>query len=196
MSEKYISPKEAVKILGVHWMTLKNWESKGYIDCIKTPSGKRMYNVEKYLQKFRKLEENTKRRICYCRVSTRGQSNDLERQIDYMKSKYPDYELEYEIGSGLNFNRRKFKKIVDAVIRGDVAEIVVAHRDRLTRFGFDFFENLIKQYSDGKITVINNEKLSPEEEVTMDLLSIINVFSARVNGLRKYEKQIKKEKYI
>jgi len=191
--EKYISPKEAVKILGVHWLTLKNWESKGKIDCIRAPYGKRMYNVDKYLKQHGKKENTTGRKICYCRVSTRNQADDLKRQIQYMKKEYPTYELISEIGSGLNFNRIKFRKIIDSIIKGEISEIIVAHRDRLTRFGFEFFEDLLRQYSNGKIIVVNNEKLSIDEEITQDLLSIINVFSARVNGLRKYKKQIKND---
>lgn len=92
--------------------------------------------------------------------------------------------------------RRKLQKIISLAIEGKIGEVVVAHKDRLVRFGFDMIENIINKYSNGKIIVINNDKLSPEEEITQDLLSIINVFSARVNGLRKYKKQIKKDENI
>lgn len=88
-------------------------------------------------------------------------------------------------------NRKKLQKIIDLAIEGKINEVVVAHRDRLSRFGFELIENLINKYSNGKIIVMNETKLSPEEEITKDLLSIINVFSARVNGLRKYKYKLK-----
>lgn len=201
MSEQYVSPKKASEIIGVHWMTLKNWEKQGKIECIRTPGGKRMYNVNKYLivnkvSKQEKIHTTTQPRknICYCRVSTRNQSDDLERQIKYMKESYPTYEIVSEIGSGLNLNRLKLVNIIKMAINGEINEIVVAHKDRLARFGFDLIEMLVKEYSGGKITVIDKTEMSPEEEITKDLVSIINVFSARINGLRKYKTMIKDDK--
>lgn len=201
MSEQYVSPKKASEIIGVHWMTLKNWEKHGKIECIRTPGGKRMYNVNKYLivnkgSKPENISLTTKSRrdICYCRVSTRNQSDDLERQIKYMKESYPTHEIISEIGSGLNLNRLKLVNIIKMAINGEINEIVVAHKDRLARFGFDLIEMLVKEYSGGKITVIDKTEMSPEEEITKDLVSIINVFSARINGLRKYKTMIKDDK--
>jgi len=190
----YISSKEACKILGVHPLSLINWDKKGKIDCIRTPGGKRMYNVEKYLNSCKPTENIEGKKICYCRVSTRNQKNDLERQINFMKEKYPTHEIISEIGSGLNMNRKKLQLLIKLAIEGKINEIIVAHRDRLTRFGFEMIENLVKTYSNGKIVVIEKTELSPEEEITQDLLSIINVFSARVNGLRKYKLQLQEQK--
>lgn len=192
----YVSPKEAMRILGCHSLSLKNWEADGKIECIRTPGGKRMYNIKKYLKDNKPSIYSEKINICYCRVSTRNQKNDLQRQIDYMKEKYPEHKIYSEIGSGLNMTRRKLQKIISLAIEGKIGEVVVAHKDRLVRFGFEMIENIINKYSNGKIIVINNDKLSPEEEITQDLLSIINVFSARVNGLRKYKKQLKKDETI
>ena len=84
--------------------------------------------------------------------------------------------------------------IINMAIEGKIEELVVAHKDRLARFGFELIENMIETYSDGKIIVVDNKELSPEEEITRDLISIINVFSARVNGLKKYKNQIKNDK--
>ncbi len=190
--QNYVSPKIAVKILGVHPLSLKNWEMNGKIECIRTPGGKRMYNVKKYLDGKNPIKKEVKKiNICYCRVSTKNQKDDLQRQIIYMKDKYPEYKIYSEIGSGLNMNRKKLQKIIYLSIEGCIGEIVVAYKDRLTRFGFELIENIVNKYSNGKITVLNNVKLSPEEEITKDLISIINVFSARINGLRKYKNKIK-----
>ena len=101
------------------------------------------YNVSKYLEKQLPPINKIKKNICYCRVSTRNQKDDLERQLKYMKEKYPTYEIMTDIGSGLNMNRRKLREIIKLAINGDINELVIAHRDRLARFGYDLIENLI-----------------------------------------------------
>jgi predicted site-specific integrase-resolvase len=184
----YKTPKEASKILGVHWQTLRNWDTSGRIETIRTPGGKRLYNVKKYLEDNGGKEENViiKRKLCYCRVSTIGQKSDLIHQIELMKNEYPNHEIIQDIASGLNFNRPGLNKIIKMALNKEISELVVMYKDRLARFGFDLIEMIIKESSDGKIIVVNDN--SPEDELTKDLVSIINVFSAKLNGLRKYKK--------
>ena len=203
---KYVGGKQACEILGVHMQTLYNWEKSGKIEIIRhSEKGKRFYNVEKYLNEnkqktnndIKKEEENIdlvnddkKKNICYVRVSTVGQKDDLERQKEYMKKKYKKYEIIEDIGSGINFNRRGLRKIIDLSIEGKINKLVVAHKDRLTRFGFELIEDLIKKYSNGTI-ILDDEKESkkePKEELVEDVLQILNVYTAKMNGLRKYKK--------
>lgn len=202
MSELYVSGKKASQILGVHQRTLYNWEEKKIIDTVRTPGGKRMYNVEKYLQTLEHNKSNVKkvnipeinkkingRYILYARVSSNGQKNDLERQINLLQQKYPKYELIKDIGSGMNLNRKGLLKIIDLAIDGKLKELVIVHKDRLCRFGYKLIDRLIKKYSNGTIVVIE-EKLSkePKEELVDDVLQIMNIFVAKVNGMRKYKK--------
>jgi predicted site-specific integrase-resolvase len=128
--------------------------------------------------------------ICYIRVSTLGQRDDLLRQKEYMKKKYPSFIVIEDIGSGINFNRRGFRRIVKYAISGKINKLVVAFKDRLTRFGFDLIEDLIKEYSNGKIIIDDEvkEKKEPKEELVEDVLQILNVYTAKLNGLRKYKK--------
>ena len=108
-----------------------------------------------------------------------------------MKSKFPKHIIIEDIGSGLNLNKRGIKKIIKLGIAGKVEEVVVAYRDRLTRFGFELIEEIIHDYSDGKILVLNDkETVEPEEELVKDLMSIMNVYVAKMNGLRKYKKKV------
>ena len=148
--------------------------------------------VEAYL-KNKEVEENEKEdrlRICYARVSSNSQKNDLERQIRYMKKKYPNHILIKDIGSGMNMNRKGLNKIIDLAINGKIQEVVVAYKDRLTRFGYNFIERIIRKYSNGEIIIVNKkEKKEPQEEVLEDMLQIMNVFVARMNGMRKYRKK-------
>jgi predicted site-specific integrase-resolvase len=189
--EKYVTPKEASKILGVHWQTLHNWDTNGMIETIRTPGGKRMYNVNKYLSNNpvnnQEVIVELKKNICYCRVSTLNQKSDLEHQIELMRKKFPTYEIITDIASGLNFNRPGLNKIIQMALNKELGEVIVMYKDRLARFGFELIEHIIKESSNGKVTVINNNDDSPEEELTKDLVSIINVFSAKLNGMRKYK---------
>ena len=127
------------------------------------------------------------------RVSSLSQKDDLERQKEHMVRNYPNHKIIEDIGSGLNLNKRGIKKIITLAIDGKINELVVAYRDRLTRFGFELIEELIKKYSSGKIKILNEkEHIEPEEELIKDMMSIMNVYVAKMNGLRKYNKKVKK----
>ena len=197
--DNYLSGKEASKIIGVHQRTLMNWDKQGLIETIRTPGNKRLYNVKKYLDENKCknnicenldiLDDKTELKICYVRVSSHGQKDDLERQKEIMTKKYPEYLIIEEIGSGLNLNKRGIKKIIHLAIQGKVKELVIAYRDRLTRFGYELIEELITKYSKGKIIVLSEQdKLEPEEELVKDMIAIMNVYVAKMNGLRKYKK--------
>ena len=110
-----------------------------------------------------------------------------------MIQKYPNHLIIEEIGSGLNLNKKGIKKIIKLAIAGKINELVVAYRDRLTRFGFKLIEKLINDYSKKKIIVLNEkDKIEPEEELVKDIMSIMNVYLAKMNSLRKY--RLKEEK--
>ena len=203
MNEKFVGGKQASKILGVHQRTLYQWEEKELIDTIRTPGGKRMYNVEKYIREngrpeikgemvedLDKLEQEERINISYVRVSSIGQKDDLERQKEMIIKKYPNHKMIEDIGSGINLNKKGIRRIIKLAIEGKINEVVVAYKDRLARFGYELIEDLIKEYSQGKIIVINKkDDREPEEELAMDVLQIMNVFVAKMNGLRKYKKR-------
>jgi len=213
--DRFVKNKEATQILGVHQRTLYQWEEKGWIEIKRTKGNMRLYNVDKYLREtnmipkiqeiictteteYNKLNNcKTKLNINYIRVSSLGQKDDYIRQEELLKNKYPTNIIIKDIGSGVNLSRRGLVKIIELAIEGKINELVVAYKDRLTRFGFELIEHLIKKYSNGKIIVLNDkDDIEPEEELVKDVLQIMNVFVARMNGMRKYKKnneKIKKE---
>lgn len=128
--------------------------------------------------------------VGYARVSTHGQKDDLSRQIEFLRSTYPDAEIVSEVGSGLNFRRRKFLAILERVLSGDLKRLVIAYPDRLVRFGFELVEWICDRQK-CELVVLNDRKLSPHNELVQDMLSIIHCFSSRLDGLRKYEKLLK-----
>ena len=187
---KYYTPKQAADILSVSVASLRRWETEGKIKSIKTPSGHRRYAVVEIEKTLLKPESITT--VLYCRVSTSSQRDDLTRQIDFLRQQYPNAEVRSEIGSGLNFRRKGFISLLERVLSKDIRRIVVAYPDRLVRFGFELVKWLC-EYSECELVVLHDTKLSPEQELVQDMLSIIHCFSARLYGLRKYKKQISQE---
>ena len=201
VNKKYVGGKEASKILGVHQRTLYLWDKKGLIETIRTDGNKRLYNVEKYIQN-KKCNENIendkeecekiledinkiegKLKLTYARVSSHGQANDLERQKEILKKQYPEHIMITDIGSGINFNKYGIRKIIKLAIAGKIEELVIMHKDRLIRFGYELIEDLIKEYSGGKIIIVEKkEDITAEEEMAIDVLQIMNVFTAKMNG--------------
>jgi len=196
MNINFISGKKASEILGVKRHTLYKYDKEGLIETIRSPGGKRFYNVNKYLQdnnliENKKEEKKKKRRICYARVSSHSQKPELENQKKILKQIYPDYEILYDIGSGINFKRKNFLKIINYGITDELDELVITYKDRLCRIGFDLIKTLLKNT---KIRIIYDCNKSPGEEVVNDLIEIITVFSLRVYGLRSYKEKIIVEK--
>ena len=132
--------------------------------------------------------------VVYYRVSSAGQKPDLQRQKQALEqfcvaSGRAVDDWISDIGSGLNFSRKNFKALMDAVERGEIKEIVIGHKDRLVRFGYEWFQAFCEKHGT-TLTVMNVESLSPEQEMRQDLLAIIHCFSSRLYGLRKYKKTL------
>lgn len=187
---QHVTPKEAAKILGVHVSSLRRWENEGKLRAIRTPGGQRRFILEE-VEKIGGMPR-TIRTVCYGRVSTHSQQDDLQRQLEHLRTRYPEAEVISEVGSGLNFKRKKFLAILERIIDGDIQRLVIAHPDRLVRFGFELVKWLCTKF-ECELVVLNDRKLSPEQELVQDMLSIIHCFSSRLYGLRKYKSTIKEE---
>jgi len=198
----YYTPKDASKKLGVHWQTLRNWEKQGKIKTIRSPGGKRYYDINNFIvdiennnsdiKEINVKDDNTeikniKRKICYCRVSSYSQKPELENQIKYMTEKFPNHEILYDIGSGINFNRPNLNKIINYGIKNELEELAIAYKDRLCRIGYELIEKILIENSNTNIIIEKDEIKSPEEELTNDLIEIITVFSSKLYGIRSYK---------
>jgi len=153
----YIPLRKAVEFLGLHPNTLRKYADEGKIKSIKNEAGQRLYDVESY-----RGDATRSAIICYCRVSSAKQKDDLARQIEFMRERYPDAEVIQDIGSGLNFKRKGLQALLVRFMRGDKLTIVVACRDRLCRFGFEIFEFMAEQ-NGGSIVVLSNPVHCPED---------------------------------
>jgi predicted site-specific integrase-resolvase len=102
-----------------------------------------------------------------------------------MSSRYPNAEIVKDIGSGINFRRKGLLSILQRVKDGDIRSVAIASRDRLCRFAFELLEWYFKQH-DVQLLVLDSDDQSPEQELSDDLLSIVQVFCCRRNGRRRY----------
>ena len=190
-------PNEFADMLGVSVKTLQRWDNDGKLKARRSPTDRRYYTHKQYVDYIGEGNSRNRKTIIYTRVSTSNQKDDLENQVEFLKQ-YANAkgiivdEIFEDVGSGLNYNRKKWNKLLEDCMLGLVKTILVAHRDRFIRFGFEWFEKFLKS-NDVDIIIVNNEKLSPQEEMISDLISIIHVFSCKIYGLRKYKKQIKED---
>ena len=168
----------------------------------RTPTGRRYYTHEQYLAYIGESSEGeiSSKSVIYARVSNRGQRDDLRNQVQFLR----DYanvkgviidDVIEEIGSGLNYKRKFWNELLEKSFNGKITKIYVSHKDRFVRFGFDWFSQFLLEHGT-EIIVVNNDSLSPQEEMVQDLISIIHVFSCRIYGLRKYKKTIKEDKEL
>ncbi|MEC4814406.1 MAG: IS607 family transposase [Scytonema sp. PMC 1069.18] len=186
----YLSPREASEKYGIHPKTLARLADKGVIESMRMPDSNHRRYLASSLEKHHYLPRG--KTVLYARVSTQSQKDDLQAQLLYLQEKYPGNECISEIGSGLNFKRKKFLSLIQRVLLKEISLIVVAYPDRLVRFGFDFFEWLCNLH-DCQIIVLNNSKLSPHDELMQDFMSIMHCFSSKLYFLRRYEKKIEKD---
>ena len=187
-------PQEFAEMIGVSVKTLQRWDKEGKLKAYRTPTDRRYYTHKQYVDYMGESNSKNGKTVIYTRVSTSNQKDDLNNQVEFLKQFANARgiivdEIFEDIGSGLNYNRKKWNKLIEDCMLGLIKTIIVAHKDRFIRFGYDWFERFLK--SNGvEIIVVNNEKASPEQELVNDLISIIRVFSCRIYGLKKYKKQM------
>jgi putative resolvase len=185
------------KHIGVSVKTLQRWDREGKLPAKRTVSGRRYYSEED-LAVALNLEAVpiARRTVAYCRVSSPAQRPDLANQRAALERYAQERQIGIdewimEIGGGLNFERKRFLKLVDAILAGEVKRVVIAHQDRLVRFGFALLKHVCEQ-KQTELVVMNTETLSPEQELVQDLITITHGFSSRLYGLRNYRKALEK----
>ena len=187
--------RKAIEITGLSANTLRKYADNGTIKAKRVGKGQRLFDVTDLLQQRDPSRCDGKPVVCYCRVSSRKQKDDLARQVVFMRERYPNADIIQDIGSGLNFKRKGLDAILQRLLQGDKFTLVVAYRDRLCRFGFELIQSMFEK-NGGEILVLDKSELSPQQELTEDLLSILHVFSCRMHGLRRYENEIKEDKNL
>lgn len=187
---KYYSSNTVTKMLGVTAQTLRNWDKEGKLKPSYTKSNGYRYYSEDIILSYTQ-ERKTKKDlhvIGYARVFSKKQVDDLNRQVDniktYLESKYSDYEIITDIGSGINYQKPGLKKLIEKINKKEVDVIVVLYKDRLLRFGFDLVEYFAK-LNNVSIEVLDKINKTQDQELVEDLIQIITVFSCKLQGKRK-----------
>lgn len=196
---KYYSIGEFANKIGKTVQTLRNWDKNGSLKPHHITEGGTRYYSQEQLNHFLGIQSKIKRNkktIGYCRVSSHKQKDDLERQIEnvktYMYAKGYQFEIISDIGSGIHYNKKGLNQLIDMITNSEVDKIVVLYKDRLLRFGYEWIENLCEKYGT-TIEIIDNTEKTEEQELVEDFIQIVPVFSCRLQGKRanKAKKMIK-----
>jgi len=185
---RFVGANKIREKYNVSTATLQSWDKRGLVPTIRTVGGKRLYDftkIEELFQSKTSTPSDGRQSFIYARVSSAPQSNDLQRQKEELQQAYPTHTLIEDIGSGLNWKRPGFTRILDALLDGDVQELVVTHRDRLCRYGGELLDHIMDK-AKCRFVVLSKtmEEHDPSAELAEDLLSVVTVFVARNNGLR------------
>jgi predicted site-specific integrase-resolvase len=188
---RFLKIGDASKELCISIQTLRKWIDEDKIPHRKTPGGHRLIDIDAYIEGKTKLitpETEGRKSVFYCRVSSSKQRDDLERQVSLAQEKYPNHEIIKDIGSGISWKRKGILSVLEGVMRGEIKEVVVFHRDRLCRFGYDLIEFIFKSNNASLVVHddLSEEHKSTEQELAEDLMAIVTVFSCRQMGKRRY----------
>jgi putative resolvase len=187
--EKLYTLKEAKKLLGVTTKTIQRWDKEGRIRVVRTIGGRRRI-PESEIKRILGLKEE-RVVVGYARVSPTTQKDDLERQKQllhsYAKDRgYGEIQILSDVGSGLNENRKGFLRLLEMVAERKVSKVIIAYKDRLTRFGFETLRKLFQAFGT-EIEVIDSEEKTPQEELVEDLITIVSHFAGKLYGMRSHK---------
>ena len=184
---RYVGSRELKKILGVTNQTVYNWRKAGKISFKQVNKRNFIYDIDSVLNQNLM---STKQVVAYCRVSNSKQKDDLIKQEESIReyARVNGIKIDNfysEIASGMNEDRKFFNKIIEDVCQNKICKIYITYKDRLTRFGFKYFERLFSKY-DCEIVVLNStSETTFEQELTQDLISIIHNFSMKMYSNRR-----------
>lgn len=187
--EKLLNIAKASEVLGVAKSTLRRWESEGkLIPDLKTQGNQRRYKLSSIIPHKKAYISCNKKTIAYARISSQDQKADLERQKQvlemYCASNGWDFEIISDLGSGINYNKKGLKELINSILDGNIGRLVVTHKDRLLRFGVELIFSICEAKEVEVVVINQGEDTSFEENLAKDVLEIITVFSARLYGSR------------
>jgi putative resolvase len=193
--EHTYSPKNFSKLAGVSVFTLQRWDRNGTLTAHRTPTNRRYYTHDQYLQYRGLVASPQGKTIAYARVSSPSQKKDLVTQKEALRAYCLEHGIKVDqwvedVGSALNYKRKGFNQVIEDIELGRVKRLIIGYEDRFVRFGYDWFVAFCERHGT-EIKVINGEAFSPQEELVRDLIAIITVFSARLHGLRSHTNAIR-----
>lgn len=189
--DKFVTIAKAAALLGVSTTTLRRWEASGKLTPTRTVGNQRRYSLQAFDPSFSDSMESSRKTYAYARVSSHDQKEDLIRQAQVLElhcaAQGWTFEVITDLGSGINYHKKGLKKLLADLIAGRVERLVLAHKDRLLRFGAELIF-AICECKDVEVVIVNKgQETTFEEDLTKDVLEIITVFSARLYGSRSHK---------
>ncbi len=183
---RFVKIGEAAKSLGVSIQTLRRLEEAGYLlPDRKSPGNTRYYNLDKLTNKKIFGDDLT---VCYARVSSHDQKEDLKRQAKvlaaYCAKQGWNFQVIQDLGSGMNYQKKGLKTLINLILEKKLSRLVLTHKDCLLRFGAELIFALCEAKQIEVVIINKGGEVSFEEELAQDVLEIITVFSARLYGSR------------
>ncbi len=191
---KLLSIEKAAELLGVSTSTLRRWEREGkLIPDERTEGNQRRYLLSSIKPQMKHGLGLVKKTLAYARVSSYDQKCDLERQKQvlelYCASQGWAFSIVSDLGSGMNYNKKGLKQLLNAILDGSVERLVITHKDRLLRLGAELVFAICEAKGVEVVIINQGEDTSFEEDLAKDVLEIITVFSARLYGARSRKNQ-------
>jgi putative resolvase len=184
---------DAANLLGVSVTTLRRWEAEGRLIPLRTNAGHRRYDLSKIKPELFHTNDSKCKTIAYARVSSHDQKADLERQKQvlelYCARQGWTFEVIADLGSGMNYHKKGLKQLLNDILNGKIGRLVIAHKDRLLRFGAELVFALCEAKNVEVVILNQGEDTTFEEDLAKDVLEIITVFSARLYGSRSRKNQ-------
>lgn len=189
---KYLRVNEAAKQLNVSPSTLRRYVQNGDIKCVKTPTGQRTFTQKDIDEFLGKEETSTEQTKAYYVRSSDGDNTKISNQIKMLEKAYGENDSNIIVkdkSSGLNDKRKGLQKLINLSQERKITDIYITQQDRLTRFGYNYLEQLFEQ-NNVQIHVLNDtSEKSLQEELLQDFMSLIASFSGKFYRLRGYEQQ-------
>ena len=187
---RYFTINKFSKIVGVTPQTLRNWDKTGKLKPHHTTENGYRYYSEEQLKQVLRTKPKSRTIVGYCRVSNPKQKDDLERQIEnvktYLLAQGKPFEIISDVGSGINCRRKGLLELLDRINQDEVEKVVILYKDRLSRFGFELIEYMASLHG-CEIEIIDNTQKTEQEELVEDLVQIITVFSCKLQGKRAHK---------
>ena len=176
---------EAAKLLNVRTTTVLEYIKKGILEAKQTQTGRWIVNDESVYR----LIQPQRKSVIYARVSTKKQKSHLDNQIEvckqFMLNKGLSIDDVYsDIASGMTLERKGLQKLIDDITSYKIQSVIVAHKDRLTRIGFDTLAQLFKKFG-CEVVIVDNSKRSAEKELLEEIVAILHTYASKLYGTRR-----------
>jgi predicted site-specific integrase-resolvase len=191
--DRLVRISDAATALGVSVTTLRRWEKLVKLSSNRTRAGHRRYDLSKIKPELFHASDSVRKTIAYARVSSQDQKSDLERQKKvlelYCAKQGWAFEVIADLGSGMNYHKKGLKRLLGDILAGTIGRLVIAHKDRLLRFGAELIFAICAAKNVEVVILNQGEDTTFEEDLAKDVLEIITVFSARLYGSRSRKNQ-------